>query len=351
MVEEKIEHRYYYVHETHRAHPSFPNKRDQYSRSIRYFLLTYRDPRGRVCLHNACRFGDKHFVTMMVMEAEHLGPGIVDEIIDRKDEDQLTPFYLLCEEGFRKKYDFDEEEEAFLEGFEKTIAVEVTIDKNNDGLEDDPNQQQKLEEYLEKKKQKDRAAADEDEVLRRLKEGLQYTTHQPMRQCIDLECTKPSRALLTKFLLIRGADPNIQSPNVLHTPLHWLAYWGDYRAIKQLLKHNQLDLVQPTGLCVNRYQFIEKYGAFNAFMSNNDQTPADIAGDLNNYQSLKAMVTYFKEEEDSGIREAFLNPRIRSQFEAARFSNRFTRQHVFTKDDTPPQRVQLAFLKSKNFTK
>jgi hypothetical protein len=138
---------------------------------------------------------------------------------------------------------------------------------------------------------------------------------------------------------------------VLHTPLHWLAYWGDYRAIKQLLKHNQLDLVYPKGLCVNRYQFIEKYGAFNAFMSNNDQTPADIAGDLNNYQSLKAMIQYFKEEEDSRIFEAFLSPSIRSQFEASRFSNRFTRQHKFTKDDTPPQRVQVAFLKSKNFTK
>ena len=102
---------------------------------------------------------------------------------------------------------------------------------------------------------------------------------------------------------------------------------------------------------MNRYQFIEKYGAFNAFMSNNDQTPADIAGDLNNYQSLKAMVKYFKEEEDSRIFEAFLNPKIRSQFEASRFSNRFTRQFQFTKEDTPPQKVQLAFLKSKNFTK
>lgn len=204
-IVEQVEHRYYYVHETHKP----TNRTDLFSRMIRYFLLTFPDPRGRVCLHNACRFGDKHFVTMIVMEADYLGHGIVDEIIDRKDEDRLTPFYLLCEEGFRKKYDFDEEEQALLEGFEKTIAVEVTIDKNNDGLEEDPDQQKHLEEYLKKKKQQERMAPEITEAEWLLREGLQYTTHQPMRQCIDLECTKPSRCLLTKFLLIRGANPNI----------------------------------------------------------------------------------------------------------------------------------------------
>lgn len=133
VIEEKVEHRYYYVHETHTS-GSFTNQTDRYSKLIRYFLLTYSDAKGRVCLHNACRFGDKNFVTMIVMEADRLG--VDGEIIDKKDEDQLTPFYLLCEEGFRKKYDFDEEEQAFLEGFEKTIAVEVTIDQNNDALQD-----------------------------------------------------------------------------------------------------------------------------------------------------------------------------------------------------------------------
>ena len=141
IEEPSVQHGYLYVHDTHKSHATFANRDDRYSRMIRYFLLTYQDPKGRVCLHNACRFGDKHFVTMIVMEAAHLGTvsgiNVVDEIIDKKDGDQLTPFYLLCEEGFRKKYDFDEEEQAILEGFEKTIAVEVTIDKNNDGLEAD----------------------------------------------------------------------------------------------------------------------------------------------------------------------------------------------------------------------
>ena len=138
IISDRIEHRYFYVHETHRNDPSFPNLCDLYSNMIRYFLLTFKDSKHRVCLHNACRFGDKHFVTMMVMEARYLGHQIVDEILDIKDKDQLTPFYLLCEHGYRKKEDFDEEEKAFLEGFEKTIAVELTIDQNNDGLEDNP---------------------------------------------------------------------------------------------------------------------------------------------------------------------------------------------------------------------
>lgn len=85
---------------------------------------------------------------------------------------------------------------------------------------------------MKEKRRKERQAPEVEEVVQLLREGLQYTTAQPMRQCIDLECTKPSRCLLTKFLLLRGANPNIQSPNVLHTPLHWLAYWGDHRAIK-----------------------------------------------------------------------------------------------------------------------
>jgi hypothetical protein len=61
-------------------------------------------------LHNAARFGDKHFCHMIVHEAEHMKGDTLDRIIDLKDKDGLTPFYLLCEEGFRKAYDFNEEE-------------------------------------------------------------------------------------------------------------------------------------------------------------------------------------------------------------------------------------------------
>ena len=50
-----------------------------------------------------------------------------DEFLDVKDNDGLTPFYLLCEEGFRKGYEFNEDDEAWLEGAEKTIANEMLI--------------------------------------------------------------------------------------------------------------------------------------------------------------------------------------------------------------------------------
>ena len=47
----------------------------------------------------------------------------------------------------------------------------------------------------------------------------------------DVECARPSRNYLCQLLIQAGADPNIISEQVLHTPLHWLAYHGDYRAI------------------------------------------------------------------------------------------------------------------------
>lgn len=75
------------MHETHKNDESFKNKTDEYAIMIRFFLLTYKDSRGRTCLHNACKFGDKNFVTMIVMEAVHLGRGTVDLILDVKDND------------------------------------------------------------------------------------------------------------------------------------------------------------------------------------------------------------------------------------------------------------------------
>jgi hypothetical protein len=62
-------------------------------------------------------------------------------------------------------------------------------------------------------------------------------------------------------------------------------------------------------------------------MTNNDQTPADIAGDLNNYRSLKVMVKFFKEKEDDKIMDAFLDTSLINKFEPSRFSDRFTRKY------------------------
>lgn len=67
---------------------------------LRYFIFTNTDKKQRIPLHRAAELGDKHFTTMIVMEAERLK--FLDDIIDRKDNQGLTPFYLLCENGFRK---------------------------------------------------------------------------------------------------------------------------------------------------------------------------------------------------------------------------------------------------------
>jgi len=56
-------------------------------------------------LHRAAELGDKHFTTMIVLESEELK--FLDDIIDKKDKQGLTPLYLLCENGFRKSRIYD----------------------------------------------------------------------------------------------------------------------------------------------------------------------------------------------------------------------------------------------------
>ena len=71
--------------------------------------MTKTDKKGRNVLHLAAQFGDKNFCTMLLYEADDLKFG--KEIIDVYDKHSLTPLYLLCEEGFRKSQNFNEEEE------------------------------------------------------------------------------------------------------------------------------------------------------------------------------------------------------------------------------------------------
>ena len=100
---------------------------------------------------------------MIVHEAIDLD--FINEIIDEEDNDKLTPIYLLCEEGYRKKYEFvDEEEEAEMEGFEKTVAVDYMIDKNNDGLEDDLEKQAEQQVNLENYEREKRVAEMEKQI-------------------------------------------------------------------------------------------------------------------------------------------------------------------------------------------
>lgn len=113
-----------------------------------------------------------------------------------------------------------------------------------------------------------------------VRQGKRYSVWIRLPDLVDEECTKPSRCYLLKLFVEAGADPNIQSSEVKHTPLHWLAYWGDHRAVGVLLKLNRFDHIMPPNSRMTREEYIASQGAFNMFMTSNDQTPADIAGDM-----------------------------------------------------------------------
>jgi hypothetical protein len=97
--------------------PNYKYDESPLAKQFRYYVLTKPDTRGRNCLHYAAQFGDKHFCTMIVEEARVLE--ILPEIIDVKDEDSMTPLYLLSEKGCRsvslEKQDPDEVERIAVE--------------------------------------------------------------------------------------------------------------------------------------------------------------------------------------------------------------------------------------------
>ena len=57
------------------------------------------------------------------------------------------------------------------------------------------------------------------------------------------ECPRGTRAYIINLLFAHGANPNIYSVDVKHTPLHWLCYWGDWRAVELLLQYNKTTLI------------------------------------------------------------------------------------------------------------
>jgi hypothetical protein len=66
-----------------------------------------------------------------------------------------------------------------------------------------------------------------------------------MLPLLDIECRRPSRCYLAMILINHGANANHTSAQARFTPLHWLAFWGDYRATRVILKCNLKDTVQP----------------------------------------------------------------------------------------------------------
>ena len=78
-----------------------------------------------------------------------------------------------------------------------------------------------------------------DNLVEMVENGLFFSRVKPMPDLRDEECRKPSRCYLAKLFISKGADPNLVATTVEHTPLHWLAFWGDYRACKVVLNLNE----------------------------------------------------------------------------------------------------------------
>lgn len=85
-------------------------------------------------------------------------------------------------------------------------------------------------------------------------------------------------------------------------------------------------------------------GAFNMFVANNNQSPADIAGDLNHYICLQYMVEHFQEHEVNNIRAAFITDEIKHKYADKRFETKPSHTITFSDQDTEPQTIKLSFL-------
>ena len=74
---------------------------DEFSKMVRYYIITKSDRHHKNVLHLAAQANDKHFTTMLVHEADLLG--FSGEIIDKKDIYGLTALFYLAIEGYRKE--------------------------------------------------------------------------------------------------------------------------------------------------------------------------------------------------------------------------------------------------------
>lgn len=207
-------------------------------------------------------------------------------------------------------------------------------------------------------------------------EGARYSPWIPIPELKDgkarnSECSRPSRRLLVQLLLEFDADPNYVSPIVNHTPLHWLAYYGDHRAIDVYIKSNTIDGMKKHprfGLCNSKkdeQELADKHGALNLFIATNGLTPVDIAGDNGKMESLSNMVSYHMNDDNKRkIKAKFLPPDLGNKYSQDRLnpkqSERYLKAHprypardpVTNKLVPPPtmESVSIIYVDEKNMT-
>lgn len=140
----------------------------------------------------------------------------------------------------------------------------------------------------------------------------------------DSECPKGSRAYLLNLLLAHGANPNVISGEVRHTPMHWLCYWGDWRAVRLLLAANKLSMLSRRP--VDQQRYLDEHGAFNLFLTMDGATPIDVAGDLGNTQCCREIIAhYLQPEQQRSIIAAFTEPWKFARYGQQRFKQQKTK--------------------------
>lgn len=103
-VVEEEKYGYFYLYETHiNGEQTIPFNDNKRCKQIREHILTKEDEVGRNMFHIGCLIGGKHFVTMMLFEAQQMNQKLVERLIDKEDDQECTPLYHLCMKGFRPK--------------------------------------------------------------------------------------------------------------------------------------------------------------------------------------------------------------------------------------------------------
>jgi hypothetical protein len=77
----------------------------------------------------------------------------------------------------------------------------------------------------------------------------------------------------------------------------------------------------------------------------------DIAGDMGNLLTLKAIINFFTSTDKDNIVLAFATEKIVSRFGRQRFSKQEANRMKMSKEDTPPMKIPMCFLNSKEFNK
>jgi hypothetical protein len=114
------------VKETHQGVKDYPYNHEPNQNLFRIYILAKAGKKNRNSLHIAANLGDKEFVTMILHESNDLK--ILSYLMGEKDSDQLTPFYLLCQQGFKPNH-FKNPDERIIIDFLRIMQNSETDEK------------------------------------------------------------------------------------------------------------------------------------------------------------------------------------------------------------------------------